>query len=88
MRIPEGLGRGSGVEANIKAIEVTVSVNKRSVSIPALKGRYRKVRTAKVPVEPGRRPMQAEIVKVNKRTVIVRLPDGNFIKRKIQRDMV
>ena len=38
-------------------------------------------------VEVGGKVVRAEVVKANKKSVIVRLEDGNVIKRKIGRDV-
>jgi hypothetical protein len=35
----------------------------------------------------GRREVPADIVRMNKRTVVVRLSDGNVVKRKLDRDI-
>jgi len=35
----------------------------------------------------GRKLVEAELIKENKATVIVRLPDGNIVSRKKKRDL-
>jgi hypothetical protein len=35
----------------------------------------------------GRKLVEAELIKENKATVIVKLPDGNIVSRKKQRDL-
>ena len=38
--------------------------------------------------EPNRRIVEAEVVQVKETTMVVKLPDGNKIVRKIKRDLV
>lgn len=36
----------------------------------------------------GRREVHCDVIRMNRRTVIVRLPNGHVIKRKLARDLV